>query len=364
MKYWAPINSPGGINGNDPYVNGNPSTGVQGSIPTYQSFEQTLRELQNLVLASGLTPDAIINGIQIAQSVQNNKVKFANDTGTASALAVTLNPVPVIVTGMTLVVKTANANGANPSINVNGAGPIAIINPDGSSILASTWRANEMIVLCFDGAHWQLISYPGISAFFAFGATYVEYNSGTGTFVVPSGITVLTDVALVGAGGGGGGSQTTGGMLGGGGNGGFWSRSPRLAVTPGQSINWAVGAGGTQGTSASVGGRGGDTTFGTLRAVGGYGGASDTGAPGLPWDSGSTGTVLDTGQQGFTGWTDGTNTHGGNGGGSPAGGFGGQGALNGGTNGNPGVGPGGAGGGGSSGSLGGPGNNGRISFRY
>ena len=65
MKYQPPFDPSfaGPVNGiynADPdasYVNGNPSTGAEGSIPPFESVEHTMRELVHLIEDAGLTPD-------------------------------------------------------------------------------------------------------------------------------------------------------------------------------------------------------------------------------------------------------------------------------------------------------------------
>lgn len=90
--------------------------------------------------------------------------------------------------------------------------------------------------------------------------------SGTGTYVVPAGVTTIT-VEVWGAGGRGGSRTATGGGVGrgGGGGGGAYSRSI-FSVTPGQSFPYNVGVGSSNPSP------GGDTWFGssnTLMAKGG-----------------------------------------------------------------------------------------------
>jgi hypothetical protein len=94
-------------------------------------------------------------------------------------------------------------------------------------------------------------------------------STGSGTFSVPSGITAV-DVLVV-AGGGGGGVWVGGG----GGAGGLIYR-PAFPVTPGGSVSYTVGSGGAGGTATgptggtvASGGKGQNSTFGTLSALGG-----------------------------------------------------------------------------------------------
>lgn len=92
-------------------------------------------------------------------------------------------------------------------------------------------------------------------------------TSGT-SYTVPTGVTYL-NVTLRGGGGGGSGAgaglKASGGQI----------VSSTLSVTSGASITYAIGAGGTAGTSTPTsGGQGGTTTFtGATSAVGGAGGS-------------------------------------------------------------------------------------------
>jgi hypothetical protein len=108
------------------------------------------------------------------------------------------------------------------------------------------------------------------------GPSYSSFTS-SGTFAVPSGITVV-DVLVV-AGGGGGGSNTGGG----GGAGGLIFR-PGFPVTPGGTVTVTIGCGGG-GNSSAPGNTGQDSVFGTLTAKGGGGG----GGPGQLGVNGGSG---------------------------------------------------------------------------
>ncbi len=160
MKYWGPINSPGGIFGNDGYVDGNPSIGQEGSIPTFRTFEQTMRELQNFVVKSGLTPDDAMDGIQVAQSVQAGKVNYALDVGTANALVATLDPIPAaLAAGLHAnIIKISSANTTtSPTLNVNGFGPAPIVDRRGSSLVPGDLPASGALQLLFDGVSWRYL---------------------------------------------------------------------------------------------------------------------------------------------------------------------------------------------------------------
>jgi hypothetical protein len=161
MKYWGPINSPGGINGNDGYINGNPATGTEGSIPTFQSFEQTLRELQNFVIDSGKTPSAVLDGHQISQSVQSGKVIYAVDTGTTNALTVDLTPPPdAINVGMTVRVKLAHGI-TGPAVLTVHPFPTAPIKKNLNVDLENgDYVSGQILTFSFDGTNWQCATVP------------------------------------------------------------------------------------------------------------------------------------------------------------------------------------------------------------
>ena len=106
----------------------------------------------------------------------------------------------------------------------------------------------------------------------------------TGTFSVPTGLTVV-DVLVVGGGGAGGVSPHGGN--GGGGAGGLIF-FPEYPVTPGGTISVTVGGPGAAVNSPNKGGDGGDSVFDTLTAKGGGGGGIAT--PGVvPGGQGGSG---------------------------------------------------------------------------
>lgn len=90
------------------------------------------------------------------------------------------------------------------------------------------------------------------------------------------------EVLVVAGGGGGSGGWGNGGGSGGGGGGGVLYSSV-YPVTPGSAITVTVGSGGVRGvgstqagrTSANAGGKGGNSVFGILTAIGGGGGSGD-----------------------------------------------------------------------------------------
>jgi hypothetical protein len=180
--------------------------------------------------------------------------------------------------------------------------------------------------------------------------TPVVFNSSQ-SWVVPAGVTCV-QIEVWGGGGGGGGAAA-----GCGGGGGGYGRQ-NFNVTPGQSLNITVGAGGPGGGSYK--GTNGNTSSvnGTGIAISATGGSAGSGGKcsGSPPGGTSTATINVTGGSGSGG--NGSNK-GGNGGNGGNGGSGGSGTTG---YGNPGQIPGGGGGGG--GVYGGDGANGRVTISY
>ncbi len=85
---------------------------------------------------------------------------------------------------------------------------------------------------------------------------------GTYAWAVPQRVTSITIPRLVGGGGGGGGGQANANTAGGGGGGGGGAVFDlTLAVAPGSTITFTVGAGGAAG---AIGAAGGDATSSTI----------------------------------------------------------------------------------------------------
>jgi N-acetylneuraminic acid mutarotase len=166
---------------------------------------------------------------------------------------------------------------------------------------------------------------------FPSGSTTVFNTQGAATYTVPTGFTSVTVKAWGGGGGGGGGGKSGGKAGGDGGGGGFIQTV--LTVSPGESLNVYVAAGGTGGIKADGGAGGGGggassvkrgTTTLALAAGGAGGGGGDSRATSANGGPGGAGG----GASGLTGTAGGTNGAGA-GGSQTAGGAGGTGSNNG-----------------------------------
>ncbi|EOS94766.1 hypothetical protein LU631_02815 [Erwinia tracheiphila] len=177
--------------------------------------------------------------------------------------------------------------------NCTGAYTVTIKTPSGTGIATSPYSNNQL-----QGDGTNIIQ--GMSAGRRLGAPRVFTASGTYT---PTAGTNWIEVLVVGAGGGGAGAAATavGQMAGGSGGGGGGYAMSRL--TSGFSgVYVTVGIAGIAGDgSPSNGGKGGDSSFGSiLSATGGIGGAKQPGVNntvltlqlGAPGGSGSSGNIL------------------------------------------------------------------------
>jgi len=147
-------------------------------------------------------------------------------------------------------------------------------------------------------------SYPPVQAS---RRVLVTLSSGT-SWTVPTGVTFINATLIGGGGAGGGGFGSAAtyqqGEIGNGGQ----IVSTTLATTPGASIAYAIGAGGTgvvgrDNSYSNIGGSGGNTTFtGATTASGGLGGqgyyppSSPAGTDGLVSNNGGNGGSYSTGK--------------------------------------------------------------------
>lgn len=186
--------------------------------------------------------------------------------------------------------------------------------------------------------------------------------TGNGTFIVPCGVNTIT-IEAWGAGGAGGGSTSNNYGGGAGGGSGAYVKST-YTVTPGQTINYYVGAGGYGSNNANgTDGQATQITTFSIVAGGGKGGQrNEYGNPGAGGNA-SGGNIENTnGSYGQYG----NSNSGGDGANAPHGGYGGNSEANndGGNGGNPGAGGGGGEGSGNNSRKGGNGGTGRIVFSY
>src|ERR1035437_1196137 len=155
-------NPPYGGATNDPYINGNPSTGTAGSIPPAAMMEYPQREIVALITDAGLTPSNS-DLTQLARAVQNGVVTYAQDSGTVNNVSVTLSPVPSsLVAGLTIRVKMAYSPTGPAVINVNSIGNKAITKRNGAALVGYEWSPTDVVQLVYDGTKFQAIAIYGM----------------------------------------------------------------------------------------------------------------------------------------------------------------------------------------------------------
>lgn len=133
---------------------------------------------------------------------------------------------------------------------------------------------------------------------------YQKLTNSSGNLTVPSGIYNLFVRMWGGGGGGAGGTDSVFYMAGGGGGGGYGEAA--LSVVPGQSLSYAIGAGGTSGASSgsvagNPGGSGGTTSFGPYSVYGGLGGTCTNGGLLAPGAGGGFSSSCNFGMSGANG---------------------------------------------------------------
>jgi hypothetical protein len=367
MKYQKPYDQ---ADINASYVNANPASGIQGSIPPAEALEQPQREIVAAIVASGQTPTNS-DMTQLVKAIQRGTFNFAQDTGTANAVVATFTPTPSDgAYGFTYgeriwIQKGAAANTGPVTLNTSG-----FTWPDGSALVAGDLPANAIFGVAFNGSGFHLLTVVGPSVFAraSAGRNIVTFTAST-TWTVPAGVHLINHSIWGGGGGGGGGGPGAGTNATGGGGGGF-SQGP-LAVTPGDVLTITVGAGGAAGgTPAATGGTGGASSVtvpggATVTANGGTGGYGANGFYQTTAGNGGTasgGSVNLTGSPGSSGLGLGSYQVGGPGGGSPFGGY--VSNLSASAAGSSGYFPGGGGGGSTANAAGGPGAGGYVEIFY
>lgn len=272
---------PTGTAANSPFVGKNVAAGIQGSKVPAAAVEAPQREIVALIAASGQSPTGT-DLQQLLKGVRSGILNFYVDTGSADALIITPNPVyAAIVDGNEFViVKGAAANAtATPTLAVNGISQ-PLKKPDGSALAAGDLPAGAIIsVRSLSGAFRVSGTRKSDIGALTSGPTFVSsiiqqipavapvanvfFGAGAGSYTVPAGVYNI-DVELIGGGAGGSSGTASGTYSAGGGGGSGGSARGALAVTPGQVINYVVGAGGAGAPSVNgYGSSGTSTTFGT-----------------------------------------------------------------------------------------------------
>lgn len=98
-----------------------------------------------------------------SSTINNNTfvltIPYVVDSGSVNALVASFSPA---ITGPTagqfVEVKAANTNTGAATLNPNALGAAAIVHQDGTALNAGDIQAGGVLLLAFDGTHWQLVS--------------------------------------------------------------------------------------------------------------------------------------------------------------------------------------------------------------
>ncbi|MGU3286445.1 glycine-rich domain-containing protein [Methylobacterium mesophilicum] len=367
MRKHYPLNTNGAEDaGLLPWTDGVPQTGTEGSYPGQALFTDTEAEVLSVIDASGQAR----NGASLSQMAQgvSRGIFLGTFGGTANALTAGIpNGVifPSLLPGMRFTGFASVTNSGSATVALGGIGSagtpavaIPLLRRAGGALQANDIPVGQPFDIIFDGSAFRFLGLTAQEV--GVRKVDVRVTPGAGTFIAPPGVLNVL-VEIWGAGGGGGGGNGSG-QAGGGGAAGSYSAA-FVAVIPGTTYNFTIGAGGTGGlvaTNATSNGNSGGTTSiviggRTLTAPGGGGGQGGSigalgGAPGVS----SGGDENITGSQGGNYFS---TTIAGMGGSAPRGG-GGSGSGNAGNQ------PGGGAGGGSVSQAGTLGANGAIRFTY
>jgi hypothetical protein len=159
MLYNQPFDKPPEITyGDTPYINGNPSTGQPGSIPSAASVEYPQREIVNLIKDAVLLTPSNSDLHQLGKAVQSGQLNFKHDTGTANAYACNLSPDPgAPFEGLCVILKILNTNTGPSVFNINSHGNYPIVRVDGSPVVSNGLLAGSYVCFLFDGANWRTV---------------------------------------------------------------------------------------------------------------------------------------------------------------------------------------------------------------
>jgi hypothetical protein len=158
MQYVPPY---GVSDPNASYVNGNPTIGVQGSIPPAAVFEDPQREIVAVITKSGVTPSEA-DLVQLTKAIRSQFLNYAEDTGSLNHLSVSYDPpIGQYTKGLVLHVLLKYTNTGGCDINA-GAGVVPVRKMNGAEVQANDLSAGGLCQLMFDGTVFQLTNFLGL----------------------------------------------------------------------------------------------------------------------------------------------------------------------------------------------------------
>jgi hypothetical protein len=152
---------------NQPYINANPSAGIEGSVPPAESIEYPQREIVAATLLAGFNPsnddlEQLTRGIRQGTAYATASVISGGDV---NALYLNLNPkLDAYRPGLCLRVKIPVENTGPVGINIDNLGIKSIVRASGAVMAAADLRANMVADIVYDGNVFQLVNYQGFSS--------------------------------------------------------------------------------------------------------------------------------------------------------------------------------------------------------
>ncbi len=166
MKYFQPF---GVADPDAGYLNGNPATGVQGSIPDCRGYEGQMRDLVNLIKAAGIVPtDADLQ--QIARSVRQgvNYLVATQIGGNPNTLTcANTGDVPTLTSlpaGLRLFVHIPANNTGATTLVIDGLAAVPVVRANGAALSADDLIGGMIAALVSDGTSLQIENFQGFTS--------------------------------------------------------------------------------------------------------------------------------------------------------------------------------------------------------
>jgi hypothetical protein len=162
VKYNQPFDQPS--NPNAPYIDGNPSAGIQGSIVPAAAIEYDQREIVNLIGAVGLSPTNadLTQLIQALKLVDvQNVFKASNNLGNASQWSASVPTLPIMPPplGCCIWFKPGFDSVKGGTVfSVNGSAFHNVTHTNLAPIDIGDVVSTGWVLLFFDGTQWQMIT--------------------------------------------------------------------------------------------------------------------------------------------------------------------------------------------------------------
>lgn len=142
------------------YINGNPATGQQGSIPPANAFEHPMREIVHVIEKNQFLPDST-DLYQLIKATRSQRANFAIDTGSANNISVALDP-PLAAYSLGLVLRVQIKTTNTLAVRINaGAGQVPVRKMSGADVGPGELTAGGIATMVFDGTVFQLSNFGG-----------------------------------------------------------------------------------------------------------------------------------------------------------------------------------------------------------